>query len=170
MAIRTIRELGDVVLTKKCKDVKEMTDRIEILINDMLETMYEAEGVGLAAPQVGILKRICVVDTYNEEDENEPYIMINPEIIERDGEQTDYEGCLSYPGMSGKVTRANHVVVRALDINMEPYEVSAEGLLARAFQHEIDHLDGVMYVEKVEGDVISNDQLQKMAEENQQAD
>lgn len=169
MAIRTIRELGESVLTKKCKEVKEMTPRLETLIEDMLDTMYEAEGVGLAAPQVGILKRVCVVDTYDEEDENAPYILINPVILSSDGEQTDYEGCLSYPGKVGEVTRANHVVVRALDINMEPYEVEAEGLLARAFQHEIDHLDGVMYVERVNGDVISNEELaERMKRENEE--
>ena len=165
MALRTIRELGDSVLTKKCKEVKEMTSRLETLINDMLDTMYDAEGVGLAAPQVGILKRVCVVDTYDEDDENAPYIMINPVILAADGEQTDYEGCLSYPGMVGEVTRANHVVVRALDINMEPYEVEAEGLLARAFQHEIDHLDGMMYVEKVNGDVMTNEELAALRNE-----
>ena len=169
MAIRTIRELGESVLSKKCKEVKEMTPRLETLIEDMLDTMYEAEGVGLAAPQVGILKRVCVVDTYDEEDENAPYILINPVILSSDGEQTDYEGCLSYPGKVGEVTRGNHVVVRALDINMEPYEVEAEGLLARAFQHEIDHLDGVMYVERVNGDVISNEELaERMKRENEE--
>ena len=170
MALRTIRELGDAVLTKKCKEVVTMTPRLETLINDMLDTMYDAEGVGLAAPQVGILKRVCVVDTYDEEDENAPYILINPVIVKSDGEQTDYEGCLSYPGMSGKVTRANHVVVKALDIDMNPYEVEAEGLLARAFQHEIDHLDGIMYVEKVEGDVISNEQLQEIMDKQNRED
>lgn len=164
MAIRTIRELGDPVLSKHCKEITAMTPRLETLVNDMLDTMYDAEGVGLAAPQVGILKRLCVVDIYDETDENAPYVLINPVIVSSDGEQTDYEGCLSYPGMVGKVTRADHVVVRALDINMEPYEVEATGLLARAFQHEIDHLDGIMYVEHVEGDVLTSEQYREMQE------
>lgn len=149
MAIRKIRVIGDDVLNKQCKEVKEMTDRTRILIEDMLETMYEACGVGLAAPQVGILKRIVVIDVTGED----PIVMINPQIIETDGEQTGSEGCLSVPGKAGIVTRPNYVKARALDINMEPYEIEGEELLARAICHELDHLDGHLYVEKVEGEL-----------------
>lgn len=148
MAIRTIREVGDDVLTKKCKEVKEMTLRTQILIEDMLDTMYEANGVGLAAPQVGILKRIAVVDIGDG-----PYVLINPEIIETAGSQTGDEGCLSLPGKAGCVTRPNYVKVKCLNEDMEEVIYEGEELLARAFCHEIDHLDGHMYVEKVEGEL-----------------
>ncbi len=147
MAIRNIREYGDEVLTKKCKDVTEMTPRIRELIGDMLETMYEANGVGLAAPQVGILKRIVVIDVTGED----PHILINPRIVESSGEQTGQEGCLSLPGKSGQVTRPNYVKAVALDVNMKPFELEGTELLARAICHELDHLEGHMYVEKVEG-------------------
>lgn len=146
MAIREIRELGDEVLTKKCKEVTKMTLRTKILINDMLDTMYEAMGVGLAAPQVGILKRIVTIDVGEG-----PIILINPEIVETSGEQTGEEGCLSVPGKAGLVTRPNYVKVKALNEDMEEIELEGEGLLARAFCHELDHLDGKMYVELVEG-------------------
>ncbi len=149
MAIRNIREYGDEVLSKKCKEVSEMTPRTRELIEDMLETMYEANGVGLAAPQVGILKRVVVIDVTGED----PYIMINPRIVESSGEQTGPEGCLSLPGKSGVVTRPNYVKAVALDVNMKPYEVEGTELLARAICHELDHLDGHMYVEKVEGEL-----------------
>ena len=149
MAIRNIREIGDEILTKRCREVKEMTPRIRELIEDMLDTMYEANGVGLAAPQVGILKRIVVIDTTGED----PYILINPRIVESSGEQTGQEGCLSLPGKSGQVTRPNYVKVVALDVNMKPIEVEGQELLARALCHELDHLDGHMYVEKVEGEL-----------------
>ena len=141
MAIRKIRELGDEVLTKNCKEVTKMSLRTKILINDMLDTMYEAAGVGLAAPQVGILKRIVVIDVGEG-----PIVLVNPVIVESSGEQTGEEGCLSVPGMSGIVTRPNYVKVRALNEDMEEIEMEGEGLLARAFCHEIDHLDGKMYV------------------------
>ena len=147
MAIRNIREIGEEVLTKKCKEVTEMTPRIKELIEDMLETMYEANGVGLAAPQVGILKRIVVIDTTGED----PHILINPRIVETSGEQTGQEGCLSVPGKSGQVTRPNYVKAVALDVNMKEYELEGTELLARAICHELDHLDGHLYVEKVEG-------------------
>lgn len=147
MALRNIRELGDEVLTKNCKEVTEVTPRIKDLIEDMLETMYEANGVGLAAPQVGILKRIVVIDVTGED----PIIMINPRIVESSGEQTGQEGCLSVPGKAGIVTRPNYVKAVALDINMKPFEVEGTELLARAICHELDHLDGHVYVEKVEG-------------------
>ena len=145
MAIRKIRELGDEVLTKKCKEVTKMTIRSRILINDMLDTMYEEGGGGLAAPQVGILKRIVVIDVGDG-----PIVLINPEIIEQSGEQTGEEGCLSVPGKAGTVTRPNYVKARGLNEDMEEIEVEGEELLARAICHEIDHLEGKMYVELVE--------------------
>ena len=145
MAIRNIRTIGDPVLNKKCKEVKEMTPRIQELIDDMFDTMYEANGVGLAAPQVGILKRIVVIDVC---DDN-PLCLINPEIIEADGEQTGEEGCLSLPGKFGTVTRPMHVVCKAYDENMEEFTVEGEGLLARAICHELDHLDGKLYKDLV---------------------
>ncbi|MDY5987342.1 peptide deformylase [Sporofaciens sp. SGI.106] len=148
MAIRKIREMGDDVLAKSCKEVTKMTLRTQILINDMLDTMYEAMGVGLAAPQVGVLKRIVVIDVGDG-----PLILINPEILETSGEQTGEEGCLSVPGKSGTVTRPNYVKVKALNEEMEEVVLEGEGLLARAFCHEIDHLDGKMYVELVEGEL-----------------
>ena len=162
MAIRTIREYGDEVLTRVCKDVKEITPRISELIDDMFETMYEANGVGLAAPQVGILKRLVVIDTTGED----PHVLINPQILETDGEQTGYEGCLSLPGKSGVVTRPNYVKVRAYDRNMEVYELEGTELLARAICHELDHLDGHMYVDMVEGELVNNEDL--MREEDQE--
>lgn len=155
MAIRNIREYGDEVLTKKCKEVTEMTPRTRELIEDMLETMYEANGVGLAAPQVGILKRVVVIDVTGED----PYIMINPRIVESSGEQTGSEGCLSLPGKSGVVTRPNYVKAVALDVNMKPYEVEGTELLARAICHELDHLDGHLYVEKVDGPLVNTADL-----------
>ena len=158
MALRTIREIGDPVLTKQSKPIKEMTARIDMLIDDMLDTMYEAEGVGLAAPQVGILKRLVVIDV-GDESEDSPYILINPEVIETSGEQTDYEGCLSVPGKVGKVSRPNYAKVRAYDRNMELREVEGEGLLARALIHEIDHLDGKLYVDNVIGDLLDSSEL-----------
>lgn len=137
MALRTIRVQGDSVLTKKSRPVDKMTPRIGELITDMLDTMYDAMGVGLAAPQVGILKRIVVIDVGEG-----PIVLINPEILETSGEQTGDEGCLSVPGMAGQVTRPNYVKVKALDVNMNEQIYEGEGLLARAFCHEIDHLDG----------------------------
>ena len=146
MAIRNIRTIGDPVLNKKCKEVKEMTPRIQELIDDMFDTMYEANGVGLAAPQVGILKRIVTIDIGEG-----PIVLINPEILETSGEQTGEEGCLSVPGKAGLVTRPNYVKVKALNEDMEEIVLEGEELLARAFCHEIDHLDGKMYVDLVEG-------------------
>lgn len=151
MGIRQIRELGDDILRKKSKPVTQMTLRTKILIHDMLDTLYDAEGVGLAAPQVGVLKRLVIVDVGDG-----PIIMLNPEIIAVDGEQTGYEGCLSVPGKMGTVTRPNTVTVRYQDENMEWQEVTGTELKARAFCHEIDHLDGIVYVDKVEGDLLDN--------------
>ena len=148
MALRTIRVQGDSVLTKKSRTVDKMTPRIGELITDMLDTMYDAMGVGLAAPQVGILKRIVVIDVGEG-----PIVLINPEILETSGEQTGDEGCLSVPGMAGQVTRPNYVKVKALDVNMDEQIYEGECLLARAFCHEIDHLDGKMYTELVEGEL-----------------
>ena len=165
MALRTIRIQGDPVLTKVCRPIPEVTDRIRTLAEDMLETMYEANGVGLAAPQVGILKRIVVMDVVgilkrmvviDIGDGQGPFIMINPEIIESDGEQTGDEGCLSLPGKAGQVTRPNHVKAKFYDLDMNEWEVEGEGLMARCICHELDHLDGHMYTEKVEGELWDN--------------
>lgn len=151
MAIRNIRTYGDSCLTKECKPVKEMNHKLQVLIEDMLDTMYEANGVGLAAPQVGILKQVVVIDI--SEDGDSPIILINPEIIETDGSQTGEEGCLSVPGKSGVVTRPNYVKVKALNEDMEEVIYEGTELLARAFCHEIDHLHGVVYVSKAEGGI-----------------
>ena len=145
MALREIRELGDEVLRKKAKEVKILTPRLKELIGDMFDTMYAANGVGLAAPQVGILRRIVVIDCGDD-----PITLINPVIVEKDGEQIGEEGCLSVPGKVGVVKRAMHCRVRALDADMKEYEVEGEGLLARCLQHEIDHLDGKMDVDIAE--------------------
>jgi len=144
MALRTIRELGDPLLRRESKKVTEMTGRLNELIDDMFDTMYDADGVGLAAPQVGIRKQICVIDTGEK-----PLVLINPEILELEGEQEGREGCLSVPGKYGIVKRAAHVVVRALDRDMNEQIIEADDLEARAIQHEVDHLSGVMYVDKV---------------------
>ena len=149
LAIRKIRVMGDDVLTNKCREVKEMTPRIRELIDDMFETMYSEYGVGLAAPQVGILKQIVVIDV----DDDNPLVMINPRILETSGEQTGDEGCLSLPGQYGQVTRPDYVKATAYDENMEPYEIEGTGLLARAICHETDHLKGKMFVELVEGEL-----------------
>lgn len=160
MAIRNIRELGDPSLRKICKEVKNMNLRTKILIEDMLDTMYEANGVGLAAPQVGILKRIVVIDVGEG-----PIVLINPEITERLGVQVDYEGCLSVPGKTGIVSRPNQVKVKALDEDMNEFELEGEGLLARAICHECDHLDGIVYVDKVEGELKNTSDLYQEDEE-----
>ena len=151
MALRNIRTIGDDILYKTAKEVKEMTDKMKQLVDDLLETMYEAEGVGLAAPQVGILKRIAVIDITEERDS--PVVLVNPVITYTEGEQRGNEGCLSVPGKAGVVTRPNIVRVRAFDREMNEYEIEGEELLARALIHEIEHLDGHLYVEKVEGEL-----------------
>ena len=148
MALRKIRTEGDPVLTKVSRPVTEMTPKLRTLIFDMLDTMYEEMGVGLAAPQVGILKRVVTIDVGDG-----PMVLINPEILETSGEQTGDEGCLSVPGMAGQVTRPNYVKVKALNENMEEVVYEGTELLARAFCHEIDHLDGKMYTERVEGEL-----------------
>lgn len=149
MALRTLRIEGDPILNKVSHPVKEMTPRLEELIQDMLETMYSENGVGLAAVQVGVLRRIVTIDVGEG-----PIILVNPVIVEKDGVQTGQEGCLSVPNKVGIVTRPNHVIVEALDENMEPQRLEGEGLLARAFCHELDHLDGKMYTSMVEGDLM----------------
>ncbi|ROR30722.1 peptide deformylase [Mobilisporobacter senegalensis] len=153
MALRNIRLIGDSVLNKPAREIKEITPKIKVLIEDMLDTMYDAQGVGLAAPQVGVLKRIVVIDVSPEGEE--AIILINPKIIEVSGEQTGSEGCLSVPGKIGVVTRPNYVKVKAFDENMKEFEIEGTELLARALCHEIDHLDGHLYVEKVEGDLLN---------------
>ena len=147
MAIRQIRTIGDEILTKECKPVKEMTERTRELIEDMFETMYDNNGCGLAAPQVGIRKQIVVIDV----DDGNQYVLINPEILETDGSQTGAEGCLSVPGKSGQVTRPNYVKVKAFNENMEEYVLEGTELLARCICHECDHLSGKLYVDMVEG-------------------
>lgn len=159
MALRTIRVMGDELLYKESREVKQVTPRIRTLIDDMLETLYDSQGVGLAAPQVGVLKQVVVIDV--SEDGTEPMILINPEIIETSGEQTGYEGCLSVPGKSGIVTRANYCKVKAYNEDMEEITVEGEALLARALQHEIDHLKGELYVSLVEGELVDTDALQE---------
>ena len=161
MALRQIRIMGDPVLTKVCKEVKEITPRTIELINDMFDTMYEANGVGLAAPQVGVLKRIVVIDVTGED----PIVMINPKIIETDGEQTGYEGCLSLPGKSGEVTRPDYVKAVYYDEQLNAKEIEGTELLARAICHEIEHLDGHMYTERVIGELVDNSELMKDEEE-----
>lgn len=160
MALLEIRKVGEECLKKVCKPVTKMTPKLQTLIEDMLDTMYEAEGVGLAAPQVGILRRICVIDVGEG-----PIVLVNPEVLETSGEQTGFEGCLSLPGKSGEVTRPNYVKVKAYDGNMEEYIIEGEELLARALLHEIDHLDGHMYTEKVTGDLYNNEDLYREDEE-----
>ena len=158
MAIRAIRVMGDNVLNKKCKEVKEVNDRTRVLVEDMIDTMREANGVGLAAPQVGVLKRIVVIETEHEN----VHVLINPVILEQDGEQVGYEGCLSVI-----VKRPNHVVAKAFDLDMNEYTIEGDGLLARAVCHECAHLDGELYVDLVEGELIDNEELEKMYEEEE---
>lgn len=160
MALRKIREIGDEVLNQVCKEVKAVTPRTMDLIEDMFETMYETNGVGLAAPQVGVLKRIVVIDVGEE-----PILLINPRIIETSGEQTGSEGCLSVPGRHGQVTRPNYVKAIAYDENLEPFEIEGTELLARAICHELDHLDGKLYVDLVEGELMFNEPLEEDEEE-----
>ena len=144
MALRNIRKYGDDVLRKKCREVDNIDKRLLTLIEDMFDTMYEADGVGLAAPQVGMLKRLFVIDIGEG-----PLVFINPEIIETDGSQTDQEGCLSLPGELEEVMRPNYVRARALNEKGEEFEIEAEELLARAILHEYDHLNGTLFIDRV---------------------
>ena len=152
MAIRNIREIGDDILEKRSKEVTKVTPRIRTLIKDMFETMYDVEGVGLSACQVGVLKRIVIIDATGED----PKVLINPRILERSGEQTGKEGCLSVPGKHGIVTRPDYVKILAYNEEMEPYEMEGTELLARALCHELDHLDGILYVTRAEGELRDN--------------
>ncbi|MCR5001314.1 MAG: peptide deformylase [Lachnospiraceae bacterium] len=163
MALRTIRVMGDEVLNKPCKPVKEMTDRTRTLIEDMIETMYDADGVGLAAPQVGVLKRVVVIDVGEG-----PFVMINPRVLETSGEQTGSEGCLSVPGKCGIVTRPNYAKVLAYNEDMEPVEIEGTELKARAMLHEIDHLDGKLYVDKVEGELMNVEDLEDASHDEEE--
>ena len=148
MALRKIREEGEECLRCVCKEVVEITPHIKDLIEDLIDTMYEADGVGLAAPQVGVRKRIAVVDVGEG-----PIVLINPVVVSSEGEQTGNEGCLSVPGKCGIVTRPMKVKVKTMTPEMTYEEIEAEGLLARAMLHEMDHLDGILYIDKVEGDL-----------------
>lgn len=157
MALRKVREIGDDILRKKSKPVKEMTPRTMELIEDMFETMYKTNGCGLAAPQVGILKQIVVIDV----DDGNQYVLINPEILETSDSQTGYEGCLSVPGKRGQVTRPNYVKVKALDENMQEFVLEGTELLARAICHECDHLEGRLYVDLVEGELEDVEEMEE---------
>ena len=163
MAVLEIREYGkEDVLLKTCKPVKELTPKLRTLIDDMYDTMYDADGVGLAAPQVGVLRRICVIDIGEG-----PVTLINPVVLETSGEQTGNEGCLSVPGKTGIVTRPNYAKVKALDEDMKEFIVEGEGLMARALLHEIDHLDGHIYTELVEGQLYDVEDLMEEVEEEE---
>ncbi|MCR5748510.1 MAG: peptide deformylase [Lachnospiraceae bacterium] len=152
MALREIRTMGDPILEKRSKEITKVTERTKELIDDMIETLTDADGVGLAAVQVGVLKRLIIVDI-NDDEDSEPIVMINPVIKEVSGEQEGYEGCLSVPGKTGLVTRPDHVVVEFLNEDMEPVTMEGEGLFARCVCHECDHLEGELYVSKVEGEL-----------------
>ena len=160
MALRQIREIGDEILNKECREVKEVTPRVKELIDDMFETLYEANGVGLAAPQVGVLKRIVVIDCGDD-----PHVLINPKIVETSGEQTGTEGCLSVPGKAGLVTRPMYAKVVYFDENMEQQELEGTELLARAICHELDHLNGKLYVDLVEGELKDVEELEEAGDE-----
>ncbi len=163
MAIRNIRTEGDEILRKKCKEVTGLTPKITTLIEDMVETMYDANGVGLAAPQVGILKQIVVIDAGEG-----LHVLINPVILETDGEQTGGEGCLSVPGKTATVTRPNYVKVKALDREMKEFVLEGTELLARAICHECDHLEGILYVDKAESPIMDSEAYyEKYKEENE---
>jgi len=166
MALRTIREVGDDILAKKSKEVKELSPRTKELISDMWDTMHDTAGVGLAAVQVGILKRIFIVEVSDEE----KYTFINPVITLKEGEQTDYEGCLSIPGKVGEVTRPEHVIIEALDENMQPFTVEGHELLARAICHEYDHLEGHLYSELVEGELIDTEDLEQESDDGEEVE
>ena len=165
MAIRKIHEVGDPCLAKVCRPVTEFNDRLHELLDDMADTLEEAGGVGLAAPQVGILRRVVVVDAGDEDIE-----LVNPEVVEVSEEtQTGLEGCLSLPGKYGIVTRPEHVVVRAQDRNGDWYEYEGEDIVARCFLHEIDHLDGHMYTEIAER-MLTPEELEEMTRQEEEED
>ena len=147
MALRIIRQEGDEILKKKSRPVEKIDDKVRELIKDMIETMHQYDGVGLAAVQVGILKRIVVIDTY--EEGSQVYILINPEIIETKGLREVEEGCLSFPNKFAKVERPEKVTVKALNEKGEEITIKAEGLLAQAICHEVDHLNGEVFIDKI---------------------
>jgi peptide deformylase len=151
MAIRPIRIYPDQVLRVQCRAVTEFDEPLRKLVADMIETMHAAPGIGLAAPQVGVDLRVAVVDLSVGEDPDQVYILINPEIVHRQGQETDVEGCLSLPGITDKVERPTHVRIKALNLEGKPYEVEVDDWLARAICHELDHLDGVLFVDHLRG-------------------
>ncbi len=144
MAIRNIVKYGDDILRKTCRSQLQFDKRLHVILDDMAQTMYEAQGVGLAAPQVGILRRFCIVDVGDGLIE-----LVNPVLVSSSGEQTDEEGCLSLPGKYAEVTRPMNVTVRAQDRFGKNFEISASELKARAILHEMDHLDGILYIDRV---------------------
>lgn len=146
MAIRNIREDGDEILRKRSREVEKVDDKIREILNDMVDTMHKFNGVGLAGPQIGILKRLVVIDLY---DDKGPIKLVNPEIIKEKGTQEVEEGCLSFPNKFAKVIRPEEVTIKALDENGKQIKISAKGLLAQAISHEIDHLNGVLFVDKM---------------------
>lgn len=162
MALRNILKEGDEMLTKHCRPVTDFNERLHTLLDDMKETMSDADGVGLAAPQVGILRRAVIVLETNVGEGGEPYVieLVNPEIVESDGEQEGPEGCLSVPGIYGWVRRPEHVRVRAQDRSGEFFEVEGHGLTARAFCHEIEHLEGHLFLERSEH-IMSEEELEE---------
>ena len=164
MAIRTILTSKDPALSKVCRPVTEFNDRLAVLLDDMKETLEVSNGVGLAAPQVGILRRIAIVL----DAEERPIELVNPEIVESDGEQTGLEGCLSVPGRYGTVTRPSHVKVRAQDRNGNFFEVEGEEIVARCFCHEIDHLDGHVFTEHVIGPLYTAEELDRIMSEGEE--
>lgn len=147
MAIRIVREYGDEILTKKSREVEVVDGKIKELVDDMIETLHKYNGVGLAAPQIGVLKRIVVIDLYQEN--TEVFVLINPEIIEKNGEQTVEEGCLSFPNQYGKIVRPEEITIKALDKNGKRIKLLGKGLLAQAIAHEIDHLNGELFIHKI---------------------
>ena len=149
--IRPIVKYGDAVLTAPAKTVTEVTDETRRLIDDMIDTMYAAPGIGLAAPQIGVPLRICVIDITGGRRGGEVISLINPEFVERTGMQLEEEGCLSLPGHNATVARPEHAVVRGLDRNGQPITIDGTGLLARALQHELDHLEGTLFVDRLRG-------------------
>jgi len=160
MAIRKIVEIGDEKLRKRAKPVEKFDRRLKTLLEDMADTMYQAEGVGLAAPQVGILRRAVVIDT------GEGLVeLVNPELTSREGSESGPEGCLSVPGRSGLVSRPEKVTLRARDAQGEPMEITAEGFLARALSHELDHLEGILYIDIMEKELFPEDEEENSKEE-----
>ncbi|MBQ7583172.1 MAG: peptide deformylase [Lachnospiraceae bacterium] len=159
MALREVRTIGDPILEKRSKEVTQITERTRELIDDMFETLYDQNGVGLSAVQVGVLKRIVAIDI--SDDGNEPIVMINPVIRESDGEQEGYEGCLSVPGKTGKVVRPDHVIVDFLDEELQPQSMEGDEVFARCICHECDHLEGKLYVNLVDGPLQDVDSVEE---------